>query len=30
MTETLTQPTSELDLRTIAPRERHPLIFSRF
>ncbi|MEY4764779.1 MAG: hypothetical protein RI907_1452 [Pseudomonadota bacterium] len=30
MTETLTSPTHELDLRTIPPRERHPLIFGRF
>ena len=30
MTATLTPPTFELDLRTIAPRERHPLIFGRF
>ena len=30
MTATLIQPTFELDLRTIAPRERHPLIFGRF
>ena len=27
MTETLIQPTFTLDLRTIPPRERHPLIF---
>ena len=30
MTATLTQPTFTLDLRTIPPRERHPLIFGRF
>lgn len=30
MTATLTPPACELDLRTIAPRERHPLIFGRF
>jgi uncharacterized protein (DUF2249 family) len=30
MTATLIQPTFELDLRTIPPRERHPLIFGRF
>jgi uncharacterized protein (DUF2249 family) len=30
MTATLIQPTFELDLRTIAPRDRHPLIFGRF
>lgn len=30
MTATLTQSTRELDLRTIPPRERHPLIFGRF
>ena len=30
MTTTLIQPTHVLDLRTIAPRERHALIFSRF
>ncbi len=30
MTATLTQPTYELDLRTIPPRERHGLIFARF
>ena len=30
MTATLIQPTFELDLRNIAPRERHPLIFGRF
>ena len=30
MTETLIQPTFTLDLRTIPPRERHPLIFGRF
>ena len=30
MTATLIQPTHVLDLRTIPPRERHPLIFGRF
>ena len=30
MTTTLIQPTFTLDLRTIPPRERHPLIFGRF
>ena len=30
MTATLIQPTFSLDLRTIPPRERHPLIFGRF
>ncbi len=30
MTATLTQPSHVLDLRTIPPRARHPLIFSRF
>ncbi|MFH7042177.1 DUF2249 domain-containing protein [Paucibacter sp. JuS9] len=30
MTATLTQPTHILDLRTIPPRERHPLILGRF
>ena len=30
MTATLTQATCELDLRTIPPRDRHPLIFGRF
>ncbi|MDE2565753.1 MAG: DUF2249 domain-containing protein [Burkholderiales bacterium] len=30
MTATLTQPTFTLDLRTLPPRERHPLIFARF
>jgi uncharacterized protein (DUF2249 family) len=30
MTATLTQPTFELDLRTIPPRDRHRLIFGRF
>jgi len=30
MSTTLIQPTFELDLRTIPPRERHPLIFGRF
>ena len=30
MTATLIQPTFELDLRTIPPRDRHPLIFGRF
>ena len=30
MTATLIQPTFELDLRTIPPRERHPMIFGRF
>jgi uncharacterized protein (DUF2249 family) len=30
MTETLTPPTHELDLRTLAPRERHPQVFGRF
>jgi len=30
MTATLIQPSFELDLRTIAPRERHPMIFGRF
>jgi uncharacterized protein (DUF2249 family) len=30
MTATLIQPTFVLDLRTIPPRERHPLIFGRF
>ena len=30
MTEALTQPTHVLDLQTILPRERHPLIFARF
>jgi len=30
MTATLTPPAFELDLRTIPPRERHPLIFGRF
>jgi uncharacterized protein (DUF2249 family) len=30
MTSTLTPPILELDLRTIPPRERHPLIFGRF
>ncbi len=29
MTTTLTQPTCVLDIRSIAPRERHPLIFGR-
>jgi len=30
MTATLTPPACELDLRTIPPRERHPLIFGHF
>lgn len=30
MTATLTPAAYELDLRTIPPRERHPLIFGRF
>ncbi len=30
MTATLTPATLELDLRTMAPRERHPLIFGHF
>ena len=30
MTATPIQPTHVLDLRTIPPRERHPLIFGRF
>ncbi|MCB1996917.1 MAG: DUF2249 domain-containing protein [Burkholderiaceae bacterium] len=30
MTGTPIPPTFELDLRTIPPRERHPLIFGRF
>lgn len=30
MTTTLTPPPLSLDLRTIAPRERHALIFARF
>ncbi len=30
MTATLTPPTHVLDLRTIPPRERHPLIFGCF
>lgn len=30
MTATLIQPTHVLDLRTIPPRECHPLIFGRF
>ena len=30
MTATLIQPTFEPDLRSIAPRKRHPLIFGRF
>jgi uncharacterized protein (DUF2249 family) len=30
MTATLTPTTLELDLRTMAPRERHPLIFGHF
>ena len=30
MTATLLQPSCELDLRTLAPRDRHPLIFGRF
>ena len=29
MTTTLTQPSCVLDIRTIAPRERHPLILGR-
>ena len=30
MTTTLIPPSHVLDLRTIVPRERHPLIFGRF
>jgi uncharacterized protein (DUF2249 family) len=30
MTASLIRPVCELDLRTVAPRERHPLIFGRF
>jgi uncharacterized protein (DUF2249 family) len=30
MTTTLTPSSTTLDLRTITPRERHPLIFARF
>ena len=30
MTATLTQAPCVLDIRSIAPRERHPLIFARF
>jgi uncharacterized protein (DUF2249 family) len=30
MTETLTPPSHEVDLRSLAPRERHLLIFGRF
>ena len=30
MTATLTPPTHVLDLRTIPPRDRHPMIFGRF
>ena len=30
MTSTATQPTTTVDVRTLAPRDRHPLIFSTF
>ncbi len=30
MTSTLAAPTTTIDLRSIAPRERHALIFARF
>ncbi|MEP7283748.1 MAG: DUF2249 domain-containing protein [Rubrivivax sp.] len=30
MTATLAAPTTTIDLRSIAPRERHALIFARF